>query len=184
MIRGGNGLKVANSPRSAKEVCMADEEHFLERLLEQERTLVFKQFDFGTARDLGMLLLRRATEANLPLSLDITRVHQQLFHVALPGTCVDNDHWISRKVAVVYRFGHSSLYVGASCRAKGVEFASRYLVEPTAYAPYGGAFPINVEGVGLVGTIAVSGLPQEDDHRFVVMALSEFLDVDSVAVAT
>jgi len=162
---------------------MKEDELLLERLLRQESVLVFKRFDFSTARELGMLLLRRAIEANLPLSLNITRVKQQLFHVALPGTTVDNDHWIARKAAVVYRFGHSSLYVGASCRARGVDFVSRYLVEPTAYAPHGGAFPVNVEGVGLVGTVAVSGLPQEEDHRFVVTTLAEFLEVDPATVS-
>jgi uncharacterized protein (UPF0303 family) len=161
---------------------MLEDEKVLERLLEQERVLVFESFDFAVAKELGLFLLRRATESDLSLTLDITRVQQQLFHIALPGTSVDNDHWIIRKTAVVYRFGHSSFFIGASCRAKGVEFASRYLVDPTAFAPHGGAFPVNVRGVGLVGTVAVSGLPQEDDHRFVVTALADFLEVRHPAI--
>ena len=39
----------------------------------------------------------------------------------------------------------------------------------------GGAFPIRVRGVGLVGTVTVSGLPQLEDHRLVVTTLERFL---------
>jgi uncharacterized protein (UPF0303 family) len=40
---------------------------------------------------------------------------------------------------------------------------------------HGGAFPIIVRNVGVVGTVTVSGLPQEEDHRPVVDVLREFL---------
>ena len=46
-----------------------------------------------------------------------------------------------------------------------------------AYAAHGGAFPVTVRGVGVVGTVAVSGLPQLEDHAFVVRVLSDFLGV-------
>jgi uncharacterized protein (UPF0303 family) len=37
---------------------------------------------------------------------------------------------------------------------------------------------VTVRGVGVVGTVAVSGLPQLEDHAFVVRVLSAFLEVD------
>jgi uncharacterized protein (UPF0303 family) len=43
------------------------------------------------------------------------------------------------------------------------------------YAAHGGCFPIVVRGVGFVGTVAVSGLPQKEDHDLVVEALRAFL---------
>jgi uncharacterized protein (UPF0303 family) len=154
---------------------MAIDEAFLEELLEQERRLTFPRFDNDTAIDLGMMLMAIARERSLPLTIDVTRAGQQIFHVALPGTVSDNDHWVARKVAVVMRFGHSSFYVGRSCVVRGVAFAERFLVDPTAFAPHGGSFPITVEGTGLVGTVTVSGLPQEQDHALVVEVLGRFL---------
>jgi uncharacterized protein (UPF0303 family) len=56
-----------------------------------------------------------------------------------------------------------------------VVFAERYSVDPAEFAAHGGAFPVRVRGVGLVGTVAVSGLPQEEDHRLVVTILERFL---------
>jgi uncharacterized protein (UPF0303 family) len=36
-------------------------------------------------------------------------------------------------------------------------------------------FPVTIGGVGVVGTVGVSGLPQADDHAFVVAHLREHL---------
>ena len=43
------------------------------------------------------------------------------------------------------------------------------------FAAHGGAFPVIVRDVGVVGTVTVSGLPQEEDHRLVVAVLRAFL---------
>ena len=147
----------------------------LATLLEQEERLQLTGFDNDTAFTLGMALVERARAGGMALTVDLTRVHQQLFHVALPGTAVDNDHWIRRKNAAVYRFGRSSFYLGVSCRVRGLSLAERYLVDAHEFAAHGGAFPIRVRGVGLVGTMTVSGLPQEEDHRLVVSVLEAFL---------
>jgi len=46
-----------------------------------------------------------------------------------------------------------------------------YAVSPADYVDAGGSFPIRIEGVGVVGTITVSGLSQEADHRLATEAL-------------
>ncbi len=45
------------------------------------------------------------------------------------------------------------------------------------YAAHGGSFPLRVgaAGTGVIGTVSVSGLPQEVDHAFLVEALEAFL---------
>jgi len=49
------------------------------------------------------------------------------------------------------------------------------------YAAHGGAFPILVRGIGCIGTVAVSGLPQLEDHRLVVETLEAFLATSNAA---
>ena len=47
------------------------------------------------------------------------------------------------------------------------------------YVLAGGGFPITVKGVGVVGGIGVSGLPEREDHAVIVEALCEHLGVDA-----
>ncbi|MCI3239426.1 heme-degrading domain-containing protein [Streptomyces spinosisporus] len=148
----------------------------VEELEAQERHLVFSQFTHEDAWALGSLLVELARERQAPVAIDIHRAGQQLFHAALPGSTPDNDAWIARKRRVVERYGSASYLVGARFRAKGSTFEESSRLDPDRYAAHGGSFPINVLGVGVIGTVTVSGLPQLADHRLVVEALETFLD--------
>jgi uncharacterized protein (UPF0303 family) len=147
----------------------------LKELLEQENELKFDRFNEDTAWDLGSLILKIARTENLPVTIDITRGSHQLFHVSLPGTSADNDEWVKRKVRLVNRMGHSSFYLGQLLKSRNESIEKKFLLPESEYAPHGGCFPIIVKGTGLIGTVTVSGLAQEDDHALVVRALRELL---------
>jgi uncharacterized protein (UPF0303 family) len=144
-------------------------------LIAQEQRLQFTRFDNDDAWRLGCLLVELARERGAAVTIDVRRGEQQLFHFALPGTSADNDAWIERKIRVVRRYGSSSYLVGQRFRDEGASFEERSRLDPDRYAAHGGAFPVLVAGVGLVGTVAVSGLPQLEDHLLVVEALEAFL---------
>ncbi len=147
----------------------------LDELEAQESRLVFDRFDDDTAWALGMALREAALAAALPVAISIRRHGQRLFHAALPGSSADNDGWLERKAAVVDRYGRSSLRVGEQFRVAGGSFDKDSRLDPSMFAAHGGAFPVILEGTGCVGTIAVSGLPQLEDHRLVVEVLEAFL---------
>ncbi|MER6124524.1 heme-degrading domain-containing protein [Streptomyces sp. NPDC001795] len=140
----------------------------------QERRLTLPHFTYDDAWALGSLLVELARARKAPVAIDIRRGGQQLFHAALPGSTPDNDAWIDRKRRVVERYGCSSLLVGSRFRAKGTTFEESSRLDPDVYAAHGGAFPVTVEGAGVIGTVVVSGLPQLEDHRLVVEALEKF----------
>ncbi|RSM43394.1 heme-degrading domain-containing protein [Amycolatopsis balhimycina DSM 5908] len=148
----------------------------LAQLAGQEERLQFATFDNETALALGQQLLAAARDRGLPVTISVRRNGQRLFHAALPGTSANNDAWIDRKSRVVDRYGHSSFLVGAQFRAKGGSFEEDSRLDPDEYAAHGGVFPVLVRGVGPVGTVGVSGLPQADDHAFVVEQLELFLN--------
>ena len=147
----------------------------LKQLLQEEQELQFTKFNEDVAWELGSYLLDLARSRNLPVTVDITRGTHQLFHAALQGTSPDNDEWVKRKVRTVYRFGHSSFYIGQSLKSKGKTIEQSYLVSESEYAPHGGCFPVIVKDTGIVGTVTVSGLPQEEDHKLVVEAIRSYL---------
>ncbi|WP_121251152.1 heme-degrading domain-containing protein [Nocardioides ferulae] len=147
----------------------------LDELAAQEQRLVFDSFDEQTAWAVGVALRDAALAAGLPVAISVRRNGQRLFHAALPGASADNDGWLERKCAVVDRYGRSSLRVGEEFRVDGKSFDADARLDPSRYAAHGGAFPVLVRDTGCVGTIAVSGLPQLDDHRLVVEVLEAFL---------
>jgi uncharacterized protein (UPF0303 family) len=155
---------------------MTDAQTTLIAMLEaQEEQLVFTRFDNDDAWRLGSAMVVAAAERALPITIDIRRCGHQLFHAAMPGTTAENDSWIDRKVNVVNRFGAASYLVGRRLAAGGAELDQALGVEPRLFAAHGGAFPIRILNVGVVGTVTVSGLPQADDHAFVTEMIGAFL---------
>ncbi len=150
-------------------------EELLATLLQEEQELQFKQFDEQKAWEIGSKLRARAIQDHLPITVDITRGAHQLFHASQPGTSADNDEWIKRKVRLVYRFGHSSFYMGQLLKQMGKSIEEAFLISESDFAPHGGSFPVIIKGTGMVGTITVSGLPQEEDHKLVVETIRAFL---------
>jgi uncharacterized protein (UPF0303 family) len=147
----------------------------LAELADEEERLQFTGFTADDAWALGSALVAAGRARQLPIAVDITRNRHQLFHAALPGATPDNDSWIRRKTRVVNRFGHSSLYVRQASIERGTTFEEEFGLDPARYAAHGGAFPVLVRGVGPVGVVVVSGLPQVEDHRLVAAAVREHL---------
>ncbi len=155
---------------------MSDPDRELIAALEaQEQRLVFRRFDNDDAWRLGSAMVTAAAARSLSLTVDIRRHGHQLFHAALPGTTPENDAWIERKVNVVNRFAVASYLVGRRLAASGTALDDGLGVEARRYAAHGGAFPIRIADVGVVGTVCVSGLPQAEDHAFVVEMIAAFL---------
>jgi uncharacterized protein (UPF0303 family) len=154
---------------------MDEDRELLRLIVEQEEELQFPSFSNETALQVGLALLQAAQRNTKPVTIDIMRNGQQLFHYAMSGTSIDNDEWIRRKNNVVNRFGHSSLYIGTLLKDTGKTLEEKYLISSQEYAAHGGAFPLIVREVGVIGTITVSGLPQIEDHELVVSTLRTLL---------
>lgn len=145
----------------------------LDELSRQEAEVVLPELTERVAYDLGRAAVDAAWPDELPVVVGIWRGGHQLFHCALPGSTRDNDEWLRRKGRVVMRFEHSSLYMGQLCRDAGTTLTEKFLLPASRYAAHGGAVPLRVEGAGVVGWMGVSGLPQLDDHAFVMRILRE-----------
>ncbi|QTV80291.1 heme-degrading domain-containing protein [Microbacterium sp. NIBRBAC000506063] len=147
----------------------------LKRITEQERRIVFDRLDRSRAWELGDFLRRRAVERELPVVVGVTIGRQRVFHAALAGATPDNDAWLDRKIAAVMHFERSSAGVRGQFAAQGRDYASDSRLDHREIAANGGAFPLTVRGLGVVGAAGISGLAQMDDHEFVVDGLEAFL---------
>jgi len=144
----------------------------------QEEELRFEHFSEADAWALGSLMRSQAEERKLPFVIDIRIGTRPLFYTALPGTTPENPDWVRRKVNTVYRFQKSSYRVGREYARKGNVFDAARGLSLMDYAPQGGGFPIHIKGTGVVGAVTVSGVPEREDHGFVVEMLCRFLGVD------
>ncbi|MDF2958494.1 MAG: heme-degrading protein [Paenibacillus sp.] len=146
----------------------------LNDLLQEEADLQFAQFTNETAYRIGYRIVQKATWENKSVTVDIQRNGQLLFHCAMDGKTLNNARWIKRKNKVVHHFGRSSYYMGVLLRSKQTTLLEWAFLDPNEYAAVGGAFPVIIKDVGVVGTVTVSGLPQEEDHGLVTSVLREF----------
>lgn len=156
------------------------ERTFHDQILSEEHELQFDTFDRDTAWRLGCSLRKAALAQTLPLVIGITIGAQRVFHTALPGATPDNDAWLERKAAVVSHFERSSMGVGENFRTLKRDFEKDSRLPPEEYAANGGVFPLRLRHSGVViGTVGVSGLPQIEDHAFLVSQLRTFLSIDA-----
>ena len=148
----------------------------LANVCESEKELWFRSFGNREAWELGSMLVKKAQKENLPITIDIRKNVQQLFHYANDNTSLDNDIWIERKVRLLNRSGISSYHMSLELQIKETTLERERELSTFDYAAHGGCFPIQVAGCGMIGTLTVSGLEQQEDHRIVVEAIKEYIE--------
>ncbi|HTV79671.1 MAG TPA: heme-degrading domain-containing protein [Steroidobacteraceae bacterium] len=153
------------------------------RIAQQESRLQFQSFDADAAWRLGQQLRAAAAARGAAVTLDIWLGAQQLLLAAMPGTSPDNAEWARRKRNVVLRFHRSSYAVGLELARRQTSLRDKYGLAEHDYAAHGGCFPLVLRGSGCVGTIAVSGLPQREDHELIVAVLALEIGVPGHEVA-
>ena len=142
---------------------------------QEHHTLQFKSFSNIKALELGLRLVDVAKEKQSPVTIDIQKNNQQIFHFAFEGTSKDNDEWIKRKNRIVNHFGKSSIYIKELLNEKKISLEEMFFIDSSKFSAFGGAFPIIIEDTGVIGTITVSGLPDEEDHNLVVSVIEEYM---------
>ena len=155
----------------------------IEKLKLQEARLRFTKFDEADAWNLGCLLRDSAVHQKLPMVIDIRVGTRPLFYTALPATSPENAEWVRRKFNSVMRYHKSTYRLGRELEVSGDSFDATRGVNPMDHAVKGGGFPIHIIGTGIVGSITVSGVPQREDHNFVVAGLAQFLKVELAGLA-
>lgn len=147
----------------------------LHALTEQETALTFNHFDHNTAWELGAALKSAAEQRRLSIAIEIQLAGQTLFYYAMPGTTPDIADWVRRKRNVVNHFHKSSYAIGLRLQQRQSTLEERYGLSVRDYSVHGGAFPVNLTGLGCIGTISISGAPQREDHHLLVGTLAHFL---------
>jgi len=152
-------------------------ERDLAKLDEHERLLLFRGFDLTTAWDLGSRLREAALQRRVAIAIEVRLQRETVFFCAMQGTTPENADWARRKRNTVELMQRSSYAVGRKLERDDTSLEPKLGLAQRDYAAHGGSFPIRVEGVGYVGTVTISGLPQREDHELLVEVIAEMCGV-------
>lgn len=155
----------------------------LERIAMQEARVVFDRFDASTAWALGERLKAMAEAKGTGLAIEVRIARRTVFFHAMAGSRPSNADWARRKRNTVELLSWSSYRAGLAPPVDGQTIAERMGLDLRRYGFAGGGFPIAVRGVGVIGAVAVSGLPQREDHAMVVEALATLAGIAPAEVA-
>lgn len=175
-IRTAERVTLVNESATMQTVLVGGES-MLDQLLQmdsEEQELRFKQFTNETALQVGLTIIEEAKRLGKNITVEIYRSGQRLFAHAMEGTSAENEDWIRRKNNVVQHFGQSSWHVALFARQEGTTIEERDGLPLSDYVGAGGGFPLFIEGEGLVGTITVSGLPDQEDHDLLISSLRRY----------
>jgi uncharacterized protein (UPF0303 family) len=148
------------------------------RIAEQENKLVFQSFDEEVAFAIGSAVIAAARHANLAIVVDVRLWDRPLFYSAMAGTSADNVEWVRRKIGMTRRFLKSSYRLALEFRKAGRAISIENGLDPHDYCLAGGCVPIKVAGIGIVGAVTVSGVPEHVDHALVVEAIAAHIGID------
>lgn len=130
-------------------------------------------FSAAEAVALGLLATDRAITEQLAIIIEVHHLGRLAYRAALPGSIPDSDDWIVRKRRTVERYQRSTLATKVKYEERGTSFNDATGLSELEYAAHGGGMPILVTGVGVVGGFYASGLPEVEDHRFLVACLRD-----------
>ena len=146
-----------------------------EQLLKQEDELVFDTFNNDIAFELGMKIVERAKKEKKIIAVCVSFGRQILFQYGFIGFGPDAENWIRRKSNMVYEYHRSSMAVLTKWNNAGDGY-EKFGRSPADFALVGGAFPIRIKDIGVIGAITVTGMPHWEDHEYVTTAIKEYLE--------
>ena len=142
----------------------------------QEKELRFDHFDNDDAWELGSIIVEEARKKGLAIAVDIVINGYKVFRYGFQGTNNYNDIWLTRKINSVTTIQKSTLRLHYMMAMEIENIYTDGDLKPSEFATMGGGFPIYVSGVGVIGVLAVSGLPHVEDHELVVEGICQFLN--------
>ena len=155
-------------------------EEISELAKKQEELLRFPHFNNKDAWDLGCFLVQRIYEKQIELAVAIRKLNGSvIFQYGTEQTNQNNINWMKRKFNTVALMERSSYGAWAASLASGETVLTHGLNE-NEYVFCGGGFPIRLTTGEIVAVLTVSNLPHEEDHRFMIDALKDWLNVEDV----
>ena len=148
----------------------------LEEVIRQEKVCQLDHFTQKDVRKMAEITMSICDEYQMNFAVQIYLNGVTVYKYLPEGTGKLHEIWLQKKIETVLMMGGmSTMRIWAMGHEMG-QVRKQDFYPSDNIVQCGGGFPIHVKGVGVIGTITVSGLPQEQDHAFVVGGIREYLN--------
>lgn len=135
------------------------------------KKIEFQSFNNKLALEMGLAIVDLAKSRNQHIGIEISRLNQTIFLYIDDNLPADKHNWLRRKANVAKQFEESSLSVKKDLKEGNMTLEKTFGLDDKDFIAKGGSIPIVVKDVGMVATITVSGLSDEEDHKIIIDAL-------------
>jgi uncharacterized protein (UPF0303 family) len=128
-------------------------------------------FSNKVALEMGLTIIDLAKSRNQHIAVEICRLNHTVFLYIDDNLPADKHNWLRRKANVVKQFEESSLSVKNDLKEGNMTLNKTFALDEKDFLAKGGSIPIFVKNAGMLATITVSGLHDEEDHKIIMDAL-------------
>jgi uncharacterized protein (UPF0303 family) len=128
-------------------------------------------FSNQIALEMGMKIIDLAKSRNQHIAVEICRLNHTVFIYVDDDLPVDKHNWLRRKANVAKQFEESSLSVKNDLKEGNMTLEKTFGLDEKDFLAKGGSIPIFIKNAGMIATITVSGLHDEEDHKIIIDAL-------------
>ena len=139
--------------------------------IEVVRKIELDSFSNQIALDMGLKIIDLAKKRNQHIAIEISRLNHTVFLNVDDSLPADKHNWLRRKANVAKQFEQSSLSVKKDLEQGNMTLEKTFGLNEKDFLAKGGAIPIFVKNAGMIATITVSGLHDEEDHKKIIEAL-------------
>ena len=130
-----------------------------------------EKFTNRMALEMGLAVVELAKSRNQNIAIEICRLNQSVFMYIDDNLPADKHNWLRRKANVAKQFEESSLNVKNDLKDGNMTLEKTFGLDDKDFIAKGGSIPIFIKHAGMVATITVSGLHDEEDHKIIIDAL-------------
>ncbi|WP_255515581.1 heme-degrading domain-containing protein [Flavobacterium sp. ZT3R18] len=123
------------------------------------------------ALEMGLKIIALAKSRNQHIAVEICRLNHIVFIYFDDSLPVDKHNWLRRKANVAKQFEESSLSVKNDLKEGNMTLEKTFGLDEKDFLAKGGSIPIFIKSAGMIATITVSGLHDEEDHNIIIEAL-------------
>jgi uncharacterized protein (UPF0303 family) len=135
------------------------------------RKIELDHFSNQVALEMGMKIINLAKSRNQHIAVEISRLNHTVFCYVDDNLPIDKHNWLRRKANVAKQFEESSLGVKNDLKEGNMTLEKTFGLDEKDFLAKGGSIPIFIKNAGMIATITVSGLHDEEDHKIIIEAL-------------